>query len=1466
MRNIFYLFFLIANLIYSQMPSVVQQDLMNYEPGELIVKLKDNVDAGVYFEENGKAKSDFNIGEFLGIEDKIESSKVMFHQSAIEASVANSQKMKAVYAAKGMQNVVDPLTMKNIFVLKTINQQENILMLIEEIKNNPNVEYAEPNYIYSIDDYEVGDIIYDDSGNESEEESENKSTANISVDDPLYSAQSNITSTNIDDVWDQYTTGDGSQVVAILDTGGDYTHPDLEANTWINTAELNGVEDYDDDGNGYVDDIRGWDFINLDNAPLDDNMHGTHVAGIVGAVGNNGIGIAGAAWNVKLMHIKVFQSTGQGSSITIAEGVEYAYMNGATILNMSFGSYALSSVLKTALENAYSTSILVAAAGNNSVCLGPGLYCAPMFPAAFPWVLAVEDRPRPIMGYTNYDSDGPIVSRYNSEFFYNYELAAPGTGIMSTVPGGGYASLTGTSMATPLVAGGLALYNQQKPDDSNEIIFGNLINTSANAGQSAPGFVNILAAIEIEPSPQLAVISSTNEDDINNQNNNGYWEPGETIEILPLVKNYWGPTDDVRVGIEFCEFEDTSKATIIQDEIQIGSISAYATLQDLEETLKITISEGLTHNVDIKFCLTAWSGPDQEYMSEPTEIVITNTNAIIYTDYITEDTTFTPDREYIFESPLVIADGATLIIEAGTTLKMEAGAYIQSCPTCQIFSNGTSENPVTITSNGSGYWNNIIIEDFPRFFFDGASNNGRAEVIDIYDENGNSLPSFHAENLEEIMSIFGMQKAVFNYTIFEFFGIDISGSYSTIQGGVYKNCIFRDFYNNGSIFLNGFYVEKSVIDEVITQNSSKLNHVMGDNGLSYYNNTTNLIGGNVNNSGGRPNFVNAYQDSNLESFPLPFRRGVIGANLSGLLNGPESPENMVRLWGTANDNDVSVTELPTYIWFGTSSEQILEDDHFWHFGNVPSIIIGQIDFSTALTQPFEENHGIVWKVEVNGKDAQDEYDLMDPVGVGTHEFKVYFNREMDTSVDPQISYGVTMPYTQNSISEEGTWSSDGKIYTVNHEVNIGAADGINRIRVQGAQDLDYFKIPVEDYRFNMLVQSAGSASTGFFATPGLGKIDLEWVAPSTDELDDVLGYNMYRYQVDADGNESDPVPLNDSLIIEDSDESTTGIYFTDFDVVEGETYFYKYKILRTSFEETDYSNAVSASPLTSLLGDSNGDFAVNVLDLVHDVDYILGNNPTPFIFVAGDVNADETINVLDIVGTVDIILNENDANDTEVDSQNIQFYPSTPVGYARFTWEGDDLYVESEHNIGGIQLAFDQDFEYVLNDLPGIERLDYEQEDQKVLMLYSFNNNSIASNKTKLLTRINSQQEINIDLAVVGTTTGSKLTPVFEGSDLDDIDAPLQSDQLEFMSMIPNPSDGLVTLKYYLPEQMDGVVAKVYDMLGRMVFIQPLERAEGESQVQMQLDRLQKGNYIVLITADKDGGLRHIANKILVIK
>jgi subtilisin family serine protease len=1428
------LFFLFTNILLAQTPNAVMQDRMNFEPGELIVKLKDEVNTKVYYAKSGKASSDFNIGELLGISNKVKSSTMMFHQKSIEASNANKQKMKAVYAAKAAANPnngykpKEPLTMKNIFVVKTNDKQENILQLIEQIKDNPAVEYTEPNYIYSIDDFEVGEMI-------TAEEAGKKSTTNsmlpIEVNDPLYSSQSNITATNIDDVWDQYTTGDGSQVIAILDTGVDYTHPDLEANIWINEAELNGVEGYDDDGNGYVDDIRGWDFINIDNAPLDDNMHGTHVAGIAGAVGNNGIGIAGAAWNVKLMPIKVFQSTGQGNSTTIAAGVEYASENGATIINMSFGGGAESFTLKLALENTYDTAVLLGAAGNNKRCIGPGPcpdgdISEPKYPGAYNYVLGVEDSAG---DYDNYDQDGPVSTAYSN--LLNYELKAPGSGITSTLPGGRYGTLTGTSMATPLVAGGMALYLQQKTGESKELIFGNLINTSQSS-------VDILAAIEVTPTPQLAVLSAITRDTIAGQNGNNFIEPGETIEILPLIRNYWGHTEDVRVGIEFAEFEDTSKATIVQNEIEIGSISAYATLQDIEETLKITISENVKHNVDIRFNLKVWSGPDQEFLSDPIEFIINVTNAIVFDDYITEDTTFSENTQYIFANNLVISNNAILTIEAGSSLDFNNSRRIVVSEGSKLFSNGTKDKPVIITSS-TGRWRGIQ-----------NLNSGGGGRYYGDDDNGGTVVSI--EELKEIYS----ENVHMKFT--QFSNLDNKVSSTTAHTMYFENCIFHDFYDTSNSYLWGgcFFDKCNFFDGEVKNAASDF-----QSGSNYFFDTNisdiDVLRLNAQDGGSKYGFFNFTE----RWYDYTYFNA--GHNNVNLLNIITNPPNKLGHWS----NNPGTNGLHPEVYFGTSNSEILLN-LWWNF-DTSEVIIGKIDINNInnINNPFEGAHGIVWKVLVNGFDAQDEYALLDPIGVGSHEFKVYFNREMDTSVNPQVSYGVRMPYNQKIITEAGSWSEDGKIYTVNHDVNIGAADGINRIRVQDAQDLDYFKIPVEDSRFNMLVQSAGSASTGFLAQGGLGKIDLEWVAPSADELDDVLGYNMYRYQLSTDGVESYPEKLNETLIIEDTDESTTGVYYSDFDVLEGENYFYKYKILRTSFEETDFSQTVSSAPLTSTLGDSNGDFEVDVLDLVQNVDYIVGNNPEPFIFVAGDVNADETINILDIVGTVDIIINGDTSSSSSSSSNEINFYPSNPVGDANFTWEGNDLYVESNFDIGGIQLAFNTDFDYILSEeLISIERLDYTQEDSKILMLYSFNNTIIASSKTKILTRLDASQEFDIEQAVVGTTSGAKLNAVLNNGVLSTIDAPFQNENLQFLNLFPNPAEGLVNLEYYLPNQMDQVVAKVYDLLGRLVHIQVLENREGISKTPMELSRLKTGNYIVLITANKNGSIKNIANKKLIIE
>jgi len=977
-----------------------------------------------------------------------------------------------------------------------------------------------------------------------------------------------------------------------------------------------------------------------------------------------------------------------------------------------------------------------------------------------------------------------------------------------------------------------------------------------------------------------------------------------------MIKNYWGFSNGVTISLELggttvANEYYNSIITITEPETTTGSVSAYATYQQLSDPLEFTIAEEVAHNTQVEFILKAW---DMDYPDQVDAIdfKLFIKSSIKLQGLIETDTILTADKEYLVDNILIVKH-ANIIIKPGVTIKFGRNEVLGTEGQIQLYSDEFihEETGATYIKNSNilamGTKDSII--SFKKdSYIQSAYINARSEgqwgpnqwLQDtnhnyVYDDNGQNIlnpngtdPYYGSESDSQyLQNVISQAESIYmteDMTVmFDRNDYTWDGNENVLTG-TSPRILFGSICN---------YCE---VDEAIEFNYFSLmnskfpygNQAYGGDGyvFMYKNNFT----GKLFNGNGDLQFwmlsYHSYLNNIANSHITPwswdattttaFSNPMYYFEYNNLFN------LSVELW-TFIDNQGYNTGLWTPIGFGWPNG-FQEFENIWlGAGTIEKLEELNIDafdggsgvweYTNPRLTPYEEAHAVVWKVEVNGINSFDNYMAMynNPIGIGTHEFKVYFNREMDTSVDPTISYGVTQPFTQKMIDEEGSWSSDGKIYTVNHEVAVGAADGINRIRVTGAIELgDGFEVIKDQLRFNILLQSAGSLSTGFFATPGLGKIVLEWEVPSEDDVSDVLGYNMYRYQVDGDGNEGDPTKINETLIIEDTDDSTTGVYYSDYDVVEGETYFYKYKILRTSFEETDYSNAVSSSPLTSTLGDSNGDFSVDVLDLVHDVDYILGNNPTPFIFVAGDVNADQVINVLDIVGTVDIIL--SDDGDSSSNSQNINFYPSLPIGYATFSWEGNDLYVESDHNIGGIQLAFDQDFEYVLSEMPGIERLDYQQEDQKILMLYSFNNTTIASNRTKLLTRVDQAQEINIDLAVVGTTSGSKLTPVFEGSDLDDIDAPLQSSELEFLSMIPNPSDGVVTLTYYLPEQMDGVLAKVYDMLGRLVWMQPLKSSEGQSQTQMQLDKLQAGNYIVLISANKQGGLKYLSHKILIIQ
>ena len=178
--------------------------------------------------------------------------------------------------------------------------------------------------------------------------------------------------------------GDSSVIVAVIDTGVDYNHIDLKQNIWINKGEIpeNGI---DDDSNGYVDDVYGWNFVGDNNDPMDDNGHGTHVAGIIGAA-NNGIGVTGVAYNCKVMPIKAGNSSGYFNNSDIASAITYAYMNGADVINISFGGTSVTMAVQEALEKAYSTSFLVAAAGNDGLPNEKYGSYKPIYPASYTFV------------------------------------------------------------------------------------------------------------------------------------------------------------------------------------------------------------------------------------------------------------------------------------------------------------------------------------------------------------------------------------------------------------------------------------------------------------------------------------------------------------------------------------------------------------------------------------------------------------------------------------------------------------------------------------------------------------------------------------------------------------------------------------------------------------------------------------------------------------------------------------------------------------------------------------------------------------------------------------------------------------------------------------------------------------------------------------------------------------------------
>ena len=376
----------------------------------------------------------------------------------------------------------------------------------------------------------------------------------------------------------EITTGSRDVVIGVIDSGVDINHPDLAANIWVNPGETpnNGI---DDDGNGFVDDVNGWDFYDNDNTPNDGNGHGTHVAGTIGAVGNNNLGIAGVNWEVSILPLRFLGNDGSGWTSDAVAAVNYATMLkrdfdiNVAATNNSWGGGGYSRTLDRAIEAANNQGIMfVAAAGNE----GNNNDTNPRYPTNYdaPNVISVAalNRNDNLAGFSNYGAT-------------TVDVGAPGVSIYSTLPSNSYGSFSGTSMAAPHVAGVIGLLNAAKPGISvtevTDAILGTVDTVQSLQGKTVSGGrVNAAAALSsildqlpsVEPIDDLILSSGQ-------------------IQSITVIAH--GADDDVTLSFETTNpTEESSPVNVTLDDATLTLIADQELSGVLEVTVTATDSDG----------------------------------------------------------------------------------------------------------------------------------------------------------------------------------------------------------------------------------------------------------------------------------------------------------------------------------------------------------------------------------------------------------------------------------------------------------------------------------------------------------------------------------------------------------------------------------------------------------------------------------------------------------------------------------------------------------------------------------------------------------------------------------------------------------------------------------------------------------------------------------------------------------
>ncbi len=497
------------------------------------------------------------------------------------SDVSSVQSLSArISLAKGIKEAVKPLVitdqlkhpararkigLNRIYTVR-INPQSDLPRYCQELMLDPAVEWAEPVYLMPL--YSEPNDMY-------------------------YIYQEHLPQIHMPEAWD-VGKGDSSVVIAIIDTGVDYLHEDLKDVIWVNDAEdLNGdgmftwpadSNGIDDDDNGFIDDVIGWDWVtgvsgtddydaranedgeDVDNNPRDVDGHGTHCSGLAAATTNNTVGLAGVSWGCSVMPLRVGYAANDGNgyvpSVWASQAFIYAADNGAKVANFSAGN---SQSIMAGAQYAFENDVAIAtSAGNSSSFITDPL-------SVVPWTLAV----------TAVNANN-IKTAYSS-FGLDAAITAPGggdgiaDGVMSTIPNNQYARKSGTSMASPVVAGVLGLVRSNFPDWSASEALYQVVGTADNIDNLNPAYAGLLGGLvngyralteTVVPKPKIALDKVEINDD---GNHNGVADPGETVQIVTHFINRWAPCPAATIKL-LVDDKDAQYFTVNTDESSIDSI------------------------------------------------------------------------------------------------------------------------------------------------------------------------------------------------------------------------------------------------------------------------------------------------------------------------------------------------------------------------------------------------------------------------------------------------------------------------------------------------------------------------------------------------------------------------------------------------------------------------------------------------------------------------------------------------------------------------------------------------------------------------------------------------------------------------------------------------------------------------------------------------------------------------------